>query len=109
LKKETKIPTWWNQEGDNDIRMTRSLLNNERKKSVLPHSSYDLDGDGVVGNRDLVIAKRFDKDGDGILNEQEKREALEAISKVLFNMTNRDMKIILLGTLRNQEHIDHTE
>ena len=24
--------------------------------------SYDLDGDGIVGNRDLVLSKLFDKD-----------------------------------------------
>ena len=30
--------------------------------------SFDLDGDGVVGNRDLVLSKMFDKDGDGKLN-----------------------------------------
>jgi hypothetical protein len=29
---------------------------------MMPHISYDLDGDGFVGGRDLVIAKLFDKD-----------------------------------------------
>jgi hypothetical protein len=31
----------------------------------LPHISYDLDGDGIVGGRDLVIAKLFDKNKKG--------------------------------------------
>ena len=43
---------------------------------------YDLDGDGVVGNRDLVISKLFDKDGDGKLNAEERRNAEEAIKNV---------------------------
>lgn len=30
--------------------------------------TFDLDGDGIVGNRDMFIAKIFDKDGDGRLN-----------------------------------------
>ena len=45
----------------------------------IPHISYDLDGDGYVGGRDLVIAKHFDKDGDGILNEVEKANAMKAL------------------------------
>ena len=32
-----------------------------RKKEVLPHISYDLDDDGLVGNRDYIIARKFDK------------------------------------------------
>jgi len=35
---------------------------------LAPDLSYDIDGDGVVGNRDLVLGKLFDKDGDGRLN-----------------------------------------
>jgi len=36
-------------------------------------------GDGYVGDRDYVIAKRFDIDQDGILNEKEKSEAIKAL------------------------------
>ena len=38
---------------------------------MIPHISNDLDGDGYVGNKDLVIAKHFDKDGDGYCNFDE--------------------------------------
>lgn len=48
----------------------------------MPDISYDLDGDGYVGNRDFVLAKVFDKDGDGKLNQTEKLQALEAIKNV---------------------------
>ena len=47
-----------------------------------PDISFDLDGDGIVGNRDLVIAKLFDKDGDGRLNASERRNAEQAIRDV---------------------------
>jgi hypothetical protein len=39
---------------------------------MIPHHSYDLDGDGIVGGRDLVISKLFDKDKDGRLNTAER-------------------------------------
>ena len=31
-----------------------------RKKEAIPDISYDLDGDGFVGGRDYVVARRFD-------------------------------------------------
>lgn len=51
----------------------------DRKRTRIPHISYDLDNDGFVGNRDLVMAKYFDKDEDGKLNEKEKAAAMQAI------------------------------
>jgi hypothetical protein len=33
----------------------------------MPHISYDLDGDGIVGGRDLVIGKLFDSEHKGSL------------------------------------------
>ena len=32
-----------------------------------------------MGDKDLVIAKRFDKDGDGILNATEREEAMNSL------------------------------
>lgn len=60
---------------------TRSELLHKRKIESLPDKSYDLDGDGVVGGRDMVIAKLYDKDGDGKLNEAERKEALDGIER----------------------------
>ena len=48
---------------------------------MIPHISNDLDGDGFVGNKDLVIAKHFDKDNDGRLNTAEKANAMKAIQE----------------------------
>ena len=53
-----------------------------RRQQLRPDLSYDLDGDGVVGNRDYVLAKLFDKDQDGKLNQEERRNAEEAIRNV---------------------------
>ena len=47
-----------------------------------PDMSFDLDGDGVIGERDLIISKIFDKDGDGKLNEVERQNAENAIKNV---------------------------
>ena len=60
---------------------TRSELMHKRKIESLPDKSYDLDGDGVVGGRDMVIAKLYDKDGDGKLNDVERKEALDGIKR----------------------------
>jgi len=53
----------------------------KRKAESIPHISYDLDGDGYVGFKDLVISKHFDLDKDGILNDQERNNALQAVKE----------------------------
>ena len=77
--------------------MTRTKLLERRKKEKIPDISYDLDGDGYVGGRDYVLAKRFDVDGDGKLNEIEKKNALEAIKngverEYVWNLENQGGK-----------------
>lgn len=52
---------------------TRTDLYAGRKAEQIPHISYDLDGDGVVGSRDYFIAKHFDKDNDDKLSRSEQR------------------------------------
>ena len=60
---------------------TRTSLLQERTKEKIPHISYDLDGDGYVGGRDMVIAKYFDDDKDGKLNEKERQKAMKALEE----------------------------
>ena len=72
----SKIPPSW--EG---VSKTRSKLLEDRRASIIPHISYDLDGDGIVGGQDLVLAKMFDKDKDGRLNTTERANAEEALKK----------------------------
>ena len=59
-----------------------------RRRELVPDISFDLDGDGIVGNRDLVIAKLFDKDGDGKLNKEERANADAAIRDVSSAVVN---------------------
>jgi hypothetical protein len=62
-----------------EIHKTRSKLIQDRKKELMPHISYDLDGDGIVGGRDLVVASRFDVDKDGRLSSIERENAIRAL------------------------------
>ena len=78
---EVEIPQWWGKAYEEE-KQTRTALNNKRRKERIPDLSFDLDGDGLVGNRDFVIAKLFDADKDGKLNEQERKAALDALNSV---------------------------
>ena len=74
--KNVKIPKNWS--GPHPGK-TRTQLKHEHRSEFIPHPSYDVDGDGIVGGRDLAISKMFDKDKDGILNPQERKNAMEAL------------------------------
>jgi hypothetical protein len=50
----------------------------------LPDISYDIDGDGFVGNEDMQLAKKFDLDGNGILDEEEQRLGRHVIAQTFF-------------------------
>ncbi|MCQ2819896.1 MAG: hypothetical protein MJ252_21740 [archaeon] len=87
-----KIP--WNEINTNASKAhTRTELLEIRKKERIPDISYDLDKDGYVGNRDMVISKLYDLDRDGKLNETEKKNAYEGLAngienKFLWNIKN---------------------
>jgi hypothetical protein len=83
LTQENRIPEWWSRPGQTEEeKKTRTKIQEQRKAERIPHISYDLDRDGYVGGKDYVVAKQFDKDGDGKLNEEERKAAYDAISKV---------------------------
>ena len=42
-------------------KLTRTKMLAFRKQDSIPDISYDLDGDGYVGGRDYVVARRFDQ------------------------------------------------
>ena len=95
-KDKIKIP-WCTQNSNKSGAMTRTELIELRRKEKLPDISYDLDKDGYVGGRDLVISKRFDVDKDGKLNEQEKKAAYEGLANniednYLWNIDNQGGK-----------------
>lgn len=79
----------------------------------MPDMSFDLDGDGYVGNKDYVLSKVFDKDGDGKLNAEERKNALDAIKAVssfeLFVTVFRALKINSSGTLSSLVLIESSE
>lgn len=45
-------------------------LRESRRKERIPHSSFDIDGDGIVSQLDYFYATQFDKDRDGKLNSE---------------------------------------
>lgn len=58
---------------------TQTELHRSRRAEKYPDISYDLDGDGVVGQRDYFIGKSFDRDQDNRLNTGERAEAIHAL------------------------------
>ena len=50
---------------------TRSDLMQTCKTATVPHISYDIDGDGVVNQDDLKIARMVDPQGLGVLDKEE--------------------------------------
>ena len=86
LEEKQNIAIPWSLKNTNKSgATTRTELIKIRKKERLPDPSYDLDKDGYVGNVDFVLSKRFDVDKDGKLNEKEKKDAYEGISKGVEN------------------------
>lgn len=88
---EVKIPEWWQRGAKTNPNRNMTDVQQERRRAFAPDMSFDLDGDGIVGNRDLVLSKLFDKDGDGKLNALERKNAEEAIkngidSKMVWNV-----------------------
>jgi hypothetical protein len=77
-KEEHKVPTNWHDKPGQSI-TTKTLLEGQRLGEKRADPSFDLDGDGHVGDRDYFLSKHFDKDGDGKLNAKEKAEAVAAI------------------------------
>lgn len=77
-----QIPPWW--DGQSSSVKTLTELKDNRRKSRVPDTSYDLNGDGNVSNREYLIAKLFDKNHDGVLDQSERKAAMEAIANVSY-------------------------
>ena len=98
---DVKIPAQWQNRKASGHRTLTDLQQNRRRN--LPDMSFDLDGDGVVGNRDLVLAKMFDKDGDGKLNAVERAAADEAIRNVSISLLPSDQLSYLSNSIYLRE------
>lgn len=57
--------------------MTCTRLVEKRKLEALPDISYDVDGDGFVGGRDYVVARRFDVGQKNYLTAEERKKMFE--------------------------------
>eukprot|EP00929_Paragymnodinium_shiwhaense_P048362 TRINITY_DN24462_c0_g1_i1.p1 TRINITY_DN24462_c0_g1~~TRINITY_DN24462_c0_g1_i1.p1 ORF type:complete len:626 (+),score=150.89 TRINITY_DN24462_c0_g1_i1:78-1955(+) len=69
---------------------SRAELEQARKAARVPDPrSYDLDGDGVVGQSDYHIARMFDKDIDGKLTADERKKAEKALERGLLDKYTR--------------------
>lgn len=62
-------------------KMTVTKLKEMRKREILPDLSYDLDGDGFVGGRDYVVARRFDEGFKNYLTEEERGKVKKALQE----------------------------
>ena len=51
----------------------------ERKKTKVPHPSFDIDGDGGVSHQDYFFANLFDRNHDGVLDKDEREACLKAL------------------------------
>jgi hypothetical protein len=87
-----EVPDWWSPKRDLSAeaegrvsvekeRRTRTVMLHERRMEKRPDISYDLDGDGLVNQKDLFLGKHFDRDNDGRLDTTEKAEAIKAIKE----------------------------
>lgn len=62
-------------------KMTLTKLKEARRIEHMPDISYDLDGDGYVGGRDYVVARRFDQGFKNYLTEEEQATAKKALEE----------------------------
>ena len=71
--------------GESDIKQnpnyTHTLLLEKRRATNLPDQSYDLNGDGIVDQKDYAIARQFDANKNNKLTPEERAKAMEAITK----------------------------
>ena len=74
---------------------TRSELLERIRKSGLPDSSYDIDGDGFVSQEDYKFSKTYDMDRNGVLESEETQIGLEMSAALRNLMLAKKKKEIL--------------
>jgi len=63
----------------------QSELRAARRQTNLPHTSFDLDGDGCVSPLDLKYSKAYDVNADGLLSKPELKDLRLAMTKDLIS------------------------
>lgn len=61
---------------------TRSQLRQTRASEMLPHASFDVDGDGFVGAKDYAIAKKHDLADSGRLTGGQRDSAIAETCRI---------------------------
>lgn len=64
-------------------RKSLSKLKELRRREFVADPSYDLNGDGTVSQKEMLIASKFDKNRDGILTTEERTHCLQALQNDL--------------------------
>ena len=73
--------TWLdsNQAAKLQMHKTQSDLRRTVKRSTIPHISYDIDGDGIVTQKDMRVAREVDRDAAGVLNTERQTKGKEML------------------------------
>jgi len=95
IKYGCELKSQWLDPTNNPIppSKTYSEYQEKLKHMNMPHISYDIDGDGVVGAEDLFMAKRFDIDGNGVLDEEEQHIGKQIIAEQFFAHHTDDLDL----------------
>jgi len=62
----------WQQNPPPPLHRTMGEMMASRQRRNRPDRSYDVDGDGVISQSDLLLANRFDDNRDGVLDSSER-------------------------------------
>ena len=90
---------------------TRSDLLRTIKKGTLPHHTYDIDGDGIVNQSDLKVAREVDPQGKGVLDKEGTMQGKRRLAKKYldYNHKERWFKHIApnIHAMSKEEAVEH--
>ena len=75
------------------VSQSQSEFHAKKKAINIPHPSYDIDGDGFVGQEDLFRSKRFDMDGNGLLDPDEQEVGRFLMAQAFFKEHRNDLHL----------------
>lgn len=67
---------------------TQGKMLHARAKAMLPHKSFDIDGDGAVSSNDFFLASKFDINNDGKLDTDERTLLRKSMVNTLMKKYN---------------------
>ena len=69
---------------------TRSDLLRTHKRATLPHPTYDIDGDGIVNQSDLKVAREVDPKGLGVLDAVGTKNGKRRLARQYLNHNQKE-------------------